>query len=125
MTKMGTLFSAEYRECRKLHWTGEEALCTEVLVVEPQFLYVSQLAEYIDNISGHQMTVRNIQKCKLWALVIYMLHCHACQRIVRRNVYMFQTMAAKYVYKTFVFQFDSLDINMLQIWKDIKQEGND
>jgi hypothetical protein len=39
---------------------------------------VSQLAEYIDNIFCHQRTERNIQKFKLWALVSYMLHCHAC-----------------------------------------------
>jgi hypothetical protein len=76
--KVGTVFSAEYRESRKLHWNGEEALCTEVLIVQPPFLYVSQLAEYIDNISCHERTERNIQKLKLWALVSYMLHSHAC-----------------------------------------------
>jgi hypothetical protein len=75
---MGTLCSAEYRVCRMLHWNGQEALCTDVLVVQSQFLYVSQLAECIDYISCNQITERNIQKLNLLALVSYMLHCRAC-----------------------------------------------
>jgi hypothetical protein len=38
---------------------------------------------------------------------------------------MFQTLAYSHVYKTFVFQTDSMEINMLQIWTDIKHEAND
>jgi hypothetical protein len=38
---------------------------------------------------------------------------------------MLQTLAYGHVYKTFVFEIDSMDINMLQIWTDIIHEEND
>jgi hypothetical protein len=56
---MDTLFSAEYRDCRELRWNGAKALYTEVLVVQPQFLYVFQLGQCIDDTFCHRKTSRN------------------------------------------------------------------
>jgi hypothetical protein len=123
-TDHSTATNAEVRKNMDLSFQSPIP-CTEFLVVQHQFLYVSQLAEYIDNISCQQMTERNIKIFKLWALVSYMIHCHACYEKVRRNVDIFHKLRARHIYKIFVLHIDSMEINMLQILTDNKHEGND